>query len=137
MAGKISSRVSQLEVLHKKYADRYVQILGFPCNQSGGQEPDTQAEIAKFCSINYGVTFPIKQKIGVIGDNQSPLFKKLLAAPGGADVKWNFEKHLVGRDGTAVKRFGKSFAPDSPELVRAIEHELAKPTNPGGGGGWC
>ena len=86
-----------LEALNKKYAAQGLQILGFPCNQFGGQEPGTQAEIAEFCSMNYGVTFPVLEKVDVKGDHQSALFKKLVAATGGEDVKWNFEKHLVAR----------------------------------------
>lgn len=125
-----------LEALNKKYAAQGLQILGFPCNQFGGQEPGTQAEIAEFCSMNYGVTFPVLEKVDVKGDYQSSLFKKLVAATGGGDVKWNFEKHLVARDGTVIKRFSSRTAPDSPELVGAIEQELAKVAEAGESGGW-
>lgn len=119
-----------LEALHKKYADQGLALLGFPSNDFKEQEPGTDAEIAEFCKANYGVTFDMFSKIDVKGDTQAPLYKALTSAetnhvePG--EVKWNFEKFLISRDGTIVARFRSKVTPDDPALVQAIEAELAK-----------
>ncbi len=117
----------QLEGLSDKYKDKGLAVLGFPCNQFGGQEPGTEDEIAKFCKSKYDVSFDMFAKIDVNGDNASPLFKTLTtgAKPSG-DVKWNFEKFLIGRNGEIVARFPTKTKPDAPEVVQAIEAELAK-----------
>lgn len=117
----------QLEGLSDKYKDKGLAVLGFPCNQFGGQEPGTEVEIAKFCKSKYDVSFDMFAKVDVNGDNASPLFKSLTssAKPSG-DVKWNFEKFLIGRNGEVVARFPTKTKPDAPEVIQAIEAELAK-----------
>jgi glutathione peroxidase len=103
-----------LEALYRKYRDRGLVVLGFPCNQFSGQEPGTEAEIAEFCTLNYAVDFPMFGKIEVNGEGADPLFRWLkIETPGSdnRDVEWNFAKFLVGRDGKPVKRFGDKFMP--------------------------
>lgn len=118
----------QLEGLNDKYKDKGLAVLGFPCNQFGGQEPGTEEDIAKFCKSKYDVSFDMFAKIDVNGANASPLYKTLTssAKPSG-DVKWNFEKFLIGRNGEIVARFPTKTKPDAPEVIKAIEEELAKP----------
>jgi len=117
-----------LEKLHEQYASRGFEVLGFPCNQFMGQEPGTSEEIREFCSTTYGVQFPIFEKIDVNGDQQHPLYAELeqtADADGEAgDVKWNFEKFLVGSDGTVIQRFPPQTDPEAPEIVGAIEKAL-------------
>ncbi|MDB5951490.1 MAG: glutathione peroxidase [Massilia sp.] len=117
-----------LEKLWRRFRDQGVAVLGFPCNQFGGQEPGDEAAIAAFCEQNYGVSFPLFAKIDVNGANAHPLFAQLKKdAPGllGTEaVKWNFTKFLVGKDGTVVKRFAPSTKPE--ELAGAIENLLAQ-----------
>jgi glutathione peroxidase len=119
-----------LEALHEKYAAQGLAILGFPCNQFNKQEPGTAAEIQTFCTQTYGVKFDLFSKIEVNGDGACPLYKYLTSAetdpqfPG--PVKWNFEKFLVSRDGKVVNRFRSKIKPDSDEMTKAIEAELAK-----------
>lgn len=118
----------QLQALHEKYADKGLAVLGFPCNQFGSQEPGTEEEIAAFCKDNYAVTFDMFAKIDVNGPQAAPLYKLLTSqAPTTGPVKWNFEKFLVGRNGEIVARFPTGVKPDAPEVLRAIEAELAKP----------
>jgi glutathione peroxidase len=109
-----------LQVLQDAYRERGFDVLGFPCNQFGGQEPGDAAEIASFCSINYGVTFPVFAKIDVNGPQQHPLFAFLTAQKRGLfgtkRIKWNFTKFLVDRSGEVVARFGPS---TKPEQLRA------------------
>lgn len=120
----------QLQALHRKYADQGLAILGFPCNQFRGQEPGTSEEIQEFCRINYGVKFDLFEKIEVNGDGACPLYKYLTALKtkpvGPGKISWNFEKFLVGRDGTVVARFAPKTKPDAPEVIQAIEAELRK-----------
>jgi glutathione peroxidase len=101
-----------------------------PCNQFLGQEPGSAEEIAEFCSTTYGVTFPLTEKIEVNGEGRHPLYEVLTTTPDAdgqaGDVQWNFEKFLVGRGGRVVARFRPTVAPDAPELVSAIEAELAR-----------
>jgi glutathione peroxidase len=103
-------------------------VIGFPCNQFGGQEPGSAEEIAEFCSTTYGVSFPMFEKIEVNGPGRHPIYTELTAtadAEGQAgDIQWNFEKFLVGPDGTVLARFRPMTAPDAPELVEAIEANL-------------
>ena len=117
-----------LQKLHASHAARGFSVLGFPCNQFAGQEPGTEAQVQEFCSINYGVTFPLFAKIDVNGAGRHPLYAWLTAqdtAPEGAgDVKWNFGKFLVGRDGAVLARFAPPTAPDDPALVAAVEKAL-------------
>jgi glutathione peroxidase len=116
-----------LQALYDKYKDKGLVVLGFPANEFGGQEPGTDAEIATFCSSKYGVTFDMFSKIVVKGPGISPLYKTLTekADPAG-DVKWNFEKFLIGRDGRIIGRYATRVSPDDGGLVQAIEAELAK-----------
>ena len=116
-----------LETLYEKYKDKGFSVLGFPCNQFGAQEPGTNEEIKQFCSSKYQVTFPLFDKIEVNGPNRHPLYLALAgkdsAFPG--DIKWNFSKFLVGRDGKILKRFDSGTKPDSAELKQAVESALA------------
>ncbi len=120
-----------LQVLHEKYAERGLAIIGIPCNDFGGQEPGSEEEIQQFCSVNYGVTFPLMSKVSIKGDQQHPLYAALTSRehnehdPG--PVKWNFEKFLISRDGKLAARFRSAVKPLSPEVVEAIEAELNKP----------
>ncbi len=125
----LTPQYTALEALHETYGERGFSVVGFPCNQFMGQEPGTPEEIAEFCSNEYGVTFPLSAKIDVNGDGQHPLFTELnaVADAGGheGDVRWNFEKWLVAGDGTVVARFSPTTVPDAPEIVSAIEAQLA------------
>ena len=116
-----------LEELHKQYADKGLVVLGFPCNQFGGQDPGSNEEIQSFCQLNYGVTFPMMEKIDVNGADADPLFKYLSAeAPGllgSKAIKWNFTKFLVGKDGEVIKRYGPQEAPKG--IGKDIEKALA------------
>ncbi|HMC40113.1 MAG TPA: glutathione peroxidase [Acidimicrobiales bacterium] len=124
----LTPQYAGLEELHEKYGDRGFTVLGVPCNQFAGQEPGSSEDIATFCSTTYGVTFPLTEKVDVNGPDRHPLFDTLTAtadAEGEAgDVKWNFEKFLVGPDGEVVARFRPLVTPDAPELVSAIEAVL-------------
>lgn len=117
-----------LEALYRKHKDAGLVVIGFPCNQFGGQEPGTPEEIVQFCKSNYEVSFPIFQKVDVNGASQHPLYKALLGpdSPAAGQIKWNFEKILVGRDGQVIKRFPSKVKPDDQELVDAIGAALAK-----------
>ncbi len=117
-----------LQELYAKYADRGFTVLGFPCNQFFHQEPGNAEQIEQFCSINYGVTFPLFEKLDVKGPQQSPLYAILTEAPDDAgksgNVKWNFEKFLVDREGRVAGRFRSKVTPQDPRLVGAIEKLL-------------
>ena len=106
-----------LQALHDRFADRGFVVLGFPCNQFGGQEPGGPDEIAQFCELNYGVRFPMFDKIDVNGEGAHPLFKWLKAQKPGAlgieAIKWNFSKFLVDREGRVVERYAPTTAPES------------------------
>lgn len=120
---------SALESIYEKYKDQGFVIIGFPANNFAGQEPGTNEEIAKFCNGKYNVTFPVYGKISVKGDDQAPLYSFLTkdANPTLAgDIKWNFTKFLVDRNGKVVERFEPPVTPDSPEVVSAIEAQLKK-----------
>jgi len=116
-----------LEAIHEKYKDKGFTVLGFPCNQFGGQEPGTNEQIKQFCSENYNVTFPLFDKIDVNGPKRHPLYVALAGpeSPFPGDIKWNFNKFLIGRDGKIIRRFLHSTKPDSPEVISAIEAALA------------
>src|SRR5713101_8382828 len=117
-----------LERLQQRYAGRPFSVVGFPCNQFGGQEPGTSAEIQEFCSTSYGVTFPLFEKIEVNGPGRHPVYTELTAVPDTdgetGDIQWNFEKFLVGADGTVLGRFRPGTGPEDAELVAAIEASL-------------
>ena len=122
-----TSQYAGLEKLNQKYREAGLRILGFPCNDYGAQEPGSNAEIANFCTINYGVSFDLFDKVHAKGSEQHPLYAQLTkAAQPTGDVSWNFEKFLVSKQGEIVARFKSSVTPDSPELIAAIETELAK-----------
>lgn len=116
-----------LETLYKKYSFQGLVVCGFPCNQFGGQESGTTAEIKEFCTGKYNVTFPMFDKIEVNGDNRHPLYTVLAGtnSPFAGNIKWNFTKFLIGRDGKILKRFGSMTKPDSEEVTKAIEEALA------------
>jgi glutathione peroxidase len=117
-----------LEALNKKYASQGLAVLGFPSNDFKNQEPGTDQQIAEFCKATYGVSFDMFSKVDVKGDTQAPLYALLTSkAPETGEVKWNFEKFLIGRDGSIVARFRSAVTPDNPAMVKAIEAELAKP----------
>jgi glutathione peroxidase len=138
-----------LEKLYRTYRDRGLVVAGFPANDFKSQEPGSNADIQGFCTTNYGVDFPMYEKITVVGEAKHPLYKELIAAqpkaistsqvPFGEDLKkygiepnpepeilWNFEKFIVDRDGNVAARFAPNTAPDDPALIKAIETELAK-----------
>ena len=116
-----------LEELHKRYADRGLVVLGFPCNQFGSQDPGSNEEIASFCQVNYGVSFPMMAKIALNGADAHPLYRWLTAeAPGllgSKAIKWNFTKFLVGKDGSVLKRYAPQDAPQ--KLAKDVEAALA------------
>ena len=136
-----------LQNMYEAYRDRGFAVLGFPANNFKQQEPGTDAEIAQFCSTNYNVSFPMFSKISVKGDDQHPLYATLTAAQpkattngdalrqrlagagllsgSDADIMWNFEKFLIGRDGQVIGRFAPDVKPDDPLLVEAVEKSLA------------
>ncbi len=120
----------QIQAVYDKYKDQGLVVLGFPCNQFGGQEPGSADDIQKFCKDRYSVTFDMFEKVDVNGANAAPLFKFLTSKETdpkfAGDVAWNFEKFLIGRDGQVVGRFKTRVKPDAPEVVQAIEAELAK-----------
>jgi glutathione peroxidase len=119
-------QLAGLESLYETHRDRGFTVLGFPCNQFGGQEPGTEEEIGEFCQKNYGVTFPMFAKIDVNGDDEHPLWTWLKSEKGGllgARIKWNFTKFLVGRDGQVIERFSPQTEP--ADLTTAIEKALA------------
>jgi glutathione peroxidase len=147
----LTPQYTALEALYQAHKDAGLTVLGFPANDFAGQEPGTDAEIATFCSTTYPVTFPLFSKIAVTGPDKHPLYAELIAAaphaigdgpwregltkyaaangfpPPNADPEllWNFEKFLVGKDGTVLARFAPDLKPDDPRIVSAIESALA------------
>jgi glutathione peroxidase len=125
----LTPQYAGLQRLQDRFAERGLVVAGFPCNQFGAQEPGTSDEISEFCSVNYGVTFPMFAKIDVNGPGRHPLYAELTEAPdaegNAGDIQWNFEKFLVGRDGTVLARFRPLTEPEAPEVVAAIEASLA------------
>jgi glutathione peroxidase len=117
-----------LELLYRRYQDQGVEVLGFPCNQFGSQEPGTDAEIGQFCEKNYGVSFPMFAKVDVNGDQAHPLFRHLKSeAPGvlGTEgIKWNFTKFLIGRDGKVVHRYAPQTKPE--DIAEDVDRLLAE-----------
>ncbi|MEZ2575349.1 glutathione peroxidase [Buttiauxella ferragutiae] len=145
----LTVQYEQLENLQKELGHEGFSVLGFPCNQFLGQEPGSEEEIKTFCSMTYGVTFPMFSKLDVNGENRHPLYKKLVAAapaavaPEGSgflermsskgrapahvgDILWNFEKFLIGRDGQVIQRFSPDMTPDDATIVDAVKSALAK-----------
>jgi glutathione peroxidase len=148
----LTPQYTALEAVYQQFKDKGLVVLGFPANDFAGQEPGTNEEIAAFCSINYPVTFPVFSKIAVTGSEQSPLYLELTSAapehvvhgpfrdglasyaakngyPGPnplPGILWNFEKFLVGKDGTVVARFAPDMPPDDPRVIAAIEKETGR-----------
>ena len=144
----LTAQYEALERLYEDKRDQGFEVLGFPANDFGAQEPRTDAEIAQFCSTTYDVQFPMYSKVAVVGEDQHPLFTALTNAvpraegdPEGfrerlrsygmtpneePDIVWNFEKFLIGKDGTVARRFAPAVAPDDPTIVAAIDEQLAR-----------
>ena len=121
----LTPQYAVLEQVHERFAERGFTVLGVPCNQFGGQEPGTAEEIAEFCSATYGVTFPMTEKVEVNGAGRHPLYQALVdvadAEGHTGDIRWNFEKFLIGPDGAVRARFAPPTSPDAPEVIAAIE----------------
>lgn len=124
----LTPQYTALEALYRKYNARGFEVLGFPCNQFGGQEPGTEEEIQTFCSTKYDVTFPLFAKLDVNGDNRAPLYDFLTSAAtapdGPGDITWNFAKFVVDKQGNVVARFNPTEKPDSAAITAAIEKAL-------------
>ncbi len=118
-----------LEALYERFGAQGFSVVGIPCNQFGAQEPGTADEIKTFCSTSYGVEFPLTEKVEVNGDNRHPLYKQLTETADGeghsGDIRWNFEKFLVSRDGDVIARYSPMVEPGNDELVGSIEKALA------------
>jgi glutathione peroxidase len=124
----LTPQYAALEELYERYADRGFEVLGFPCNQFGGQEPGTADEIQEFCSLNYSVSFPLFEKIDVNGAGRHPLYTELTktadAEGHDGDIRWNFEKFLVAPDGQVVARYSPVTTPDDPTIIKDVEANL-------------
>ncbi|MSU33335.1 MAG: glutathione peroxidase [Pedosphaera sp.] len=122
----LTPQYEQLESTYQKFKGQGLEVLGFPCNQFGSQEPGTSAEIKTFCSSKYSVTFPLFAKLNVNPPEQHPFYTQLTgdSAMFPGKIEWNFGKFLVGRDGKVIKRFAPQVKPDAPEVVQAIEAAL-------------
>jgi glutathione peroxidase len=116
-----TSQYEGLQKLYARFKDKGLVVLGFPCNDFGGQEPGTEAEIKNFCSSTYGADFPLFSKVSVLGAAKSAIYKFLIDQSGGGDVSWNFEKFLVDRQGRVAGRFPSRVRPEDEQLVKAIE----------------
>ncbi len=126
----LTPQYTALTALHEQYSAQGFTVLGVPCNQFGAQEPGSASEIETFCSSKYGVTFPMSEKIEVNGAGRHELYKTLTSVADAeghsGDIRWNFEKFLISRDGKVVCRFNPTIAPDAPEVVSAIKEQLGK-----------
>jgi glutathione peroxidase len=120
----LTPQYAGLEKLQREFKDRGFTVLGLPCNQFGKQEPGTEAQIKEFCSANYEVSFPLTSKIEVNGNGAHPLYVWLKKQTGGADIQWNFEKFLIGKDGRIVKRYSPKTVPEDPQLRADLEAAL-------------
>jgi glutathione peroxidase len=124
----LTPQYAGLEKLQAAYADRGFTVVGFPCNQFMGQEPGTAEEIQTFCSTTYGITFPITEKIDVNGDDRHPIYAELTQTADAdghdGDIRWNFEKFLIGPDGTVKARFAPQVEPEDAQVTAAIEETL-------------
>ncbi len=117
-----------LQEIYEKYKDQGFEVLGFPCNDFGGQEPGSNKEIAEFCSLNFNVTFPMFDKVKVLGDEKDPLFEALTnnSVTGKSNIKWNFEKFIIDKEGNIVDRFRSMTKPEGKKITSLIEKELGK-----------
>jgi len=126
----LTPQYTALEALQDKLAPKGFSVIGFPCNQFGGQEPGTAEQIQTFCSNSYGVTFPLTEKIEVNGAGRHAIYRELTAvadAEGKAgDIRWNFEKFVISADGSTITRFGPQVTPDDPAVIAAIEAALPR-----------
>lgn len=113
-----------LQALHQKYADKGFTVLGFPCNDFGGQEPGSETDIKQFCTSRYSVTFPMFSKVKIVGEGSHPLF---VALTSGKDVGWNFEKFLLGKDGKLISRYGSDAEPEGGDIEAAVKTALGLP----------
>jgi glutathione peroxidase len=123
----LTPQYTELEALHRELADRNFSVVGFPCNQFGAQEPGTERQIAEFCSVNFGVTFPMSAKLDVNGAQRHAVYRFLTSPQTGiaGDIEWNFEKFLVGRDGKVLKRYPPQTDPRDNGLMQDIAESLA------------
>lgn len=118
-------QLEALEKLHKRFKDKGLTIVGVPSNDFGGQTPESDEEVAKFCKLNYGASFQISKKKIVIGENKNNLIAKLIkASKNDSEIKWNFEKFLISSDGKLVQRFSSSVLPDSKEFIAKVDAVL-------------
>ncbi len=113
-----------MQALHDKYAAKGFTVLGFPCNDFGGQEPGSESDIKQFCASRYSVTFPMFSKVKITGEGKHPLFAELTA---GKDVQWNFEKFLLGKDGKLISRYGSDAEPEGGDIEAAVKTALGIP----------
>jgi glutathione peroxidase len=124
----LTPQYKELEDLQKKYEAKGFTVVGFPCNQFGGQEPGSPEQIAEFCSATYGVTFPMMEKVEVNGAGRHPIYTELVqiadAEGTKGDIRWNFEKFVVSADGSTITRFSPKVTPDDPTVIAAIEKAL-------------
>jgi glutathione peroxidase len=124
----LTPQYAGLQKLYEDYRGRGLEVLGFPCNQFGAQEPGSEAQIKTFCETRYAVTFPLFAKLAVNGGGRHPLYGYLTSQPtqpdGPGDIQWNFAKFLVDKSGKVVARFSPTVTPNAPELVQAIERAL-------------
>jgi glutathione peroxidase len=124
----LTPQYDALQKIHAEYADKGFAVLGFPCNQFAGQEPGSDADVKAFCSTSYGVTFPMFSKIDVNGTRQAPLYawltEQATQPDGPGDIKWNFAKFVVGRNGKVLARFAPPTSPSAPEVRQSIESAL-------------
>ena len=124
----LTPQYTALQQVYDTYADRGFAVLGFPCNQFGAQEPGTAGEIEEFCSLNYGVSFPMFEKIDVNGPDRHPLYVELTQTADveghDGDIRWNFEKFLIAPDGEIVARYSPVVVPDDPTIIADIERVL-------------
>jgi glutathione peroxidase len=124
----LTPQYTALQQVYDRYAERGFEVLGFPCNQFGGQEPGSAGEIEEFCSVNYGVTFPMFEKIDVNGPDRHPLYDELTRTADveghDGDVRWNFEKFLISPDGEIVARYSPVVVPDDPTIIADLEANL-------------
>ena len=126
----LTPQYTGLQKLYETYQDRGLVVLGVPCNQFGAQEPGTASDIEEFCQVNYGVTFPLTEKVVVNGAGRHPIYRELTAVADAAgqagDIRWNFEKFVVSADGATITRFGPQTAPDDPAVLAAIDAGLPR-----------
>jgi glutathione peroxidase len=120
----LTPQYAGLEELFREYEDKGLIVLGLPCNQFGAQEPGSEQQIQQFCSVNYGVSFPLTSKIEVNGPGAHPLYAWLRGETGGTDIQWNFEKFLIGKDGRIVKRYSPKTVPEDKSLRADIQAAL-------------